>query len=61
MVSACQFAETYRFNADPAYKATKVAYVVVSVSAPLGTSEKKKIFDWLKVRLQNDSLRTMFD
>jgi len=61
MLSACLFTETYRFNADPASKATKVAYVVLSASTPLGESEKKKIFDWLKVRLQNDSLRTVFD
>jgi uncharacterized hydrophobic protein (TIGR00271 family) len=61
MVSACLFAETYRFNADQAYKATKAAYVVVSTKTPLGDSEKGKIIDWLKVRLQNDSLKTVFD
>jgi len=61
MVSACLFAETYRFNADQAYKATKAAYVVVSAKTPLGDSEKGKIIDWLKIRLQNDSLKTVFD
>jgi uncharacterized hydrophobic protein (TIGR00271 family) len=61
MVSACLFAETYRFNSDEGYNAKKVPSVVVSTSTPLGDSEKEKIIDWLKIRLQNDSLRTVFN
>ncbi len=60
-VSACLFAEPYRFSISNASQPSKETYVVVSASKPLMNSEKEKIIAWLKVRLQNDSLRTAFD
>jgi uncharacterized hydrophobic protein (TIGR00271 family) len=61
MITSCLFADAYRFNADQPDKALKVTYVVVSSSARLSDIEKEKIVDWFKVRLQNDSLKTVFD
>jgi uncharacterized hydrophobic protein (TIGR00271 family) len=60
-VSSCLFADSYRFDADHADQASKVTYVVVSASTRLRDNEKEKIVDWLKVRLHNDSLSTLFD
>jgi uncharacterized hydrophobic protein (TIGR00271 family) len=61
MISSCLFADTYQFNADHADQALTVTYVVVSTSTRLADSDKEKIVDWLKVRLQNDSLKTVFN
>ena len=59
--TACLFTEPYRFIADKPSVPIRQAYVIVSTSKSLRKNEKKKVTLWLRARLQNDSLRTVFD
>ncbi len=61
VTTACLFTEPYRFIADKPSEPIRQAYVIVTTSKTLRKNEKKKITLWLRARLQNDSLRTMFD
>lgn len=59
-VDACLFTEPYRFSVQGNGQPERLAYVVVSSNKTIGRSERIKIDSWLKVRLQNDSLETVF-
>ncbi len=60
-VTACLFAEPYSFSAGDEEKPRKLAYVVISSSSGLADVEREKVKAWLKARLQNDTLRVVFE
>ncbi|MBV5326204.1 MAG: DUF389 domain-containing protein [Chlorobium sp.] len=60
-VTAALFAEPYRFTKDNDGNPEKIAYVVVSDSGTLDNVERTKVKAWLEARLQNDSLRVVFE
>jgi len=57
----CLFAEPYRFSVADGEEPRKLAYVVVSSSDGLVESEREKVKAWLRARLQNDTLRMVFE
>ncbi|MCX6180119.1 MAG: DUF389 domain-containing protein [Chlorobiales bacterium] len=61
VINACLFTEPYRFIAAKPTVPIRQAYVIVTTSKSLRKNEKEKITLWLRARLQNDSLRTVFD
>ena len=60
-VSSCLFAEPYRFSVEDGEDPRKLAYVVISSSDGLAESEREKVKAWLRARLQNDTLRVVFE
>jgi uncharacterized hydrophobic protein (TIGR00271 family) len=60
-VTAALFAEPYRYSKDNAANPEKLAYVVVSDSGTLRNEDRSKVKAWLQARLQNDTLRVVFD
>jgi uncharacterized hydrophobic protein (TIGR00271 family) len=61
VINACLFTEPYRFIAAKPTVPIRQAYVIVTTSKSLRKNEKEKVTLWLRARLQNDSLRTVFD
>lgn len=60
-VQSCIFAEPYRFSAGNAEHPVKLSYVVISAADGLGDADRTKIREWLRARLQNDTLRVVFE
>ena len=60
-IVSCSYAETSVFRADTG-GSEKAVLVVVGVQAKrLGSSDRAKIIDWLKLRLKTDAVRVYFD
>jgi uncharacterized hydrophobic protein (TIGR00271 family) len=60
-ISSCLFAEPYLFSIEDGDEPVKLAYVVISSSGGLAESERQKVKTWLQARLQNDTLRVVFE
>ncbi|NTU97820.1 MAG: DUF389 domain-containing protein [Chlorobiaceae bacterium] len=60
-ISSCLFAEPYRFSVEDGEEPVKFAYVVISSSGGLAENERQKVKTWLQARLQNDTLRVVFE
>lgn len=61
-VQSCFFAEPYRFSVqDSLMRPQKLAYVLVAASPALDRKEKEQISQWLRIRMQNDTLRVAFE
>ncbi|MCF8216648.1 MAG: DUF389 domain-containing protein [Chlorobium sp.] len=60
-VTSCLFAEPYSFSAEDDESPRKLAYVVISAKEGLASNEREKVKAWLRERLQNDTLRVVFE
>lgn len=60
-VSSCFFAESYIFSDSTAAKPLPQTYAAVSSLMQLNPVTRKKISLWLKARLQNETLRVVFE
>lgn len=63
-ITACSYAETYVFtaNKDTTMRSEKAPVVIFSTSRnSLRTTDKEKINDWLKKRLDNKSVTAIFE
>ncbi|ACF11795.1 conserved hypothetical protein [Chlorobaculum parvum NCIB 8327] len=60
-VTSCLYAEPYLFSDKTGAKAIRQPYVLLSTSKPLRLADRTKVEKWLKARLQNDTLRVVFE
>jgi uncharacterized hydrophobic protein (TIGR00271 family) len=60
-IASCSYSDTYEFTND-GEKQKNVTLVVLTIKGKsLSTTEKKKIENWLKVRLNSDAVRLYYD
>ena len=58
-ISSCSYSETFIYS--DSVKSAKVPLVIMfAKKASLKNSDKQKIEDWLKSRLQNSNVKTLF-
>jgi len=60
-VSSCLYAEPYLFSDKTGATPIRQPYVLLSTSKPLRLADRTKVEKWLKARLQNDTLRVVFE
>ncbi|NTU52452.1 MAG: DUF389 domain-containing protein [Chlorobiaceae bacterium] len=60
-ITSSLYAEPYLFSDSTGAKPLQRTYVLLSSSKPVNIADRNKIERWLKARLQNDSLRVVFE
>jgi uncharacterized hydrophobic protein (TIGR00271 family) len=60
-ITSCLYAEPYLFSDSTGSKPLQRSYVLLSASKPIDRADRTKVEKWLKARLQNDSLRVVFE
>ncbi|UWX58765.1 DUF389 domain-containing protein [Chlorobaculum sp. MV4-Y] len=60
-ITSCLYAEPYLFSDSTGLKPLQRSYVLLSASKPIDRADRTKVEKWLKARLQNDSLRVVFE
>lgn len=60
-VTSSLYAEPYLFSDSTGTTPMQRAYVLLTTSQPLKLADRTKVEQWLKARLQNDSLRVVFE
>ncbi|NTV66432.1 MAG: DUF389 domain-containing protein [Chlorobaculum sp.] len=60
-ITSCLYAEPYLFSDSTGAKPQQRSYVLLSASQPIDRADRAKVERWLKARLQNDSLRVVFE
>ncbi|MDT9547148.1 MAG: DUF389 domain-containing protein [Chlorobium sp.] len=60
-VTSCLYGESYRFVAKKEDSPLKVSFVHITASRKIPLSEKKKITEWLKVRLKDSGVSVVFE
>lgn len=58
-ITSCLYAESYLFQTARARNLC-TSYVLLSAAKPISRVDRTKMENWLKARLQNDSLRVVF-
>jgi hypothetical protein len=60
-ITSCLYAEPWLFSDSTGAKPQQKSYVLLSASKPIDRADRAKVERWLKARLQNDSLRVVFE
>lgn len=60
-ITSCLYAEPYLFSDSTGKKPLHRSYVLLSAAKPISRVDRTKMENWLKARLQNDSLRVVFE
>jgi len=60
-ITSCFYAEPWLFSDSTGTKPLRRSYVLLSAAKPISRVDRMKVEDWLKARLQNDSLRVVFE
>ncbi|RXK82167.1 DUF389 domain-containing protein [Chlorobaculum sp. 24CR] len=60
-ITSSLYAEPYLFSDSTGAKPQQKSYVLLSASKPIDRADRAKVERWLKARLQNDSLRVVFE
>ncbi|MGC8775209.1 MAG: DUF389 domain-containing protein [Chlorobaculum sp.] len=60
-IASCLYAEPWLFSDSTGSKPRQRSYVLLSSAKPVDRADRDKIERWLKARLQNDSLRVVFE
>lgn len=60
-ITSCLYAEPWLFSDSTGAKPQQRSYVLLSASKPVNRTDRAKVERWLKARLQNDSLRVVFE
>lgn len=60
-ITSCLYAEPYLFSDSTGKKPLHRSYVLLSAAKPISRVDRTKVEKWLKARLQNDSLRVVFE
>ncbi|AAM71730.1 MAG TPA: DUF389 domain-containing protein [Chlorobaculum sp.] len=60
-ITSCLYAESYLFSDSTGKKPLHRSYVLLSAAKPISRVDRTKMENWLKARLQNDSLRVVFE
>lgn len=60
-ITSCLYAEPWLFSDSTGAKPRQRSYVLLSASKPVNRADRTKVERWLKARLQNDSLRVVFE
>ena len=60
-IKSCLYAEPWLFSDSTGTKPLQRSYVLLSSASSLNRADRGKIERWLKARLQNDSLRVVFE
>lgn len=60
-ITSCLYAEPYLFSDSTGKKPLHRSYVLLSAVKPISRVDRTKVENWLKARLQNDSLRVVFE
>jgi uncharacterized hydrophobic protein (TIGR00271 family) len=60
-ITSCLYAEPYLFSDSTGNSPLQRSYVLISAVKPISRIDRTKVENWLKARLQNDSLRVVFE
>jgi uncharacterized hydrophobic protein (TIGR00271 family) len=60
-IKSCLYAEPWLFSDSTGTRPLQRSYVLLSSAKPVDRADRAKVERWLKARLQNDSLRVVFE
>ncbi|MBN1929768.1 MAG: DUF389 domain-containing protein [Chlorobiaceae bacterium] len=60
-ITGCLYAEPWLFSDSTGTTPMRQTYVLFTASSPLTVPDRAKLEQWLKARLQNDTLRVVFE
>ncbi|TNJ39304.1 DUF389 domain-containing protein [Chlorobaculum thiosulfatiphilum] len=60
-ITSCLYAEPWLFSDSTGTRPLQRSYVLLSSAKPVDRADRAKVERWLKARLQNDSLRVVFE